>query len=359
MTRSIRPIFVLIAALLLGISVYSQTTLSGKVAGIVDGNTFILETGNGRVTGTVQYVDVPEPEQPFSRIAREHFERLVLGKDVTFVPNGFSPAALVGKLYLNGLDLGQQLVRDGAAWHIPLGRSGQDAAESRIYGGHQEMAKVEKRGIWSIANLTPAWEFRARKDNSAADINFIQTAIRGTPGEDARNYKYSKGDADMWVEVGGEVFAQKNPIGTMFWGFDAEKKIRNVSTPSIAQTFANGNNLLEVEVRVIYFQGEIKPRSPNTAFVIGILATSTKHNFSKDNALRFVADGAEITVGSGQRFWRENPLTVQELIQYRISRSDLLKIVRAKNLTVNAGPYSGTVGAAVRETVAQLIEGAQ
>jgi endonuclease YncB( thermonuclease family) len=356
MIRTIHPVFVLITALLLGISASSQTALSGRVVGVVDGKTFVIETENGRITGTIQYVDVPEPEQPFSRMVREHFRGLVIGKTVTFVPNGFAPTALIGKLYLNGLDLGQQLVRDGAAWHVPPDRSGQDADESRTYDSQETMAKVEKRGIWSIANMTPAWEFRSLIDKAYQDTSFIQTALNATVSEDARSYKYSKNNADMWVEVGGDAFAQQNAVGQMFWGYDADKKIRNTSTPSIAQVLVNGKRPLEVEVRAIYFQGEITPKSPNTAFVLGILATSTEQNFAGDNSVRFDVDGTEIIVGSGQRFWRGNSLSVQELSQYRISRSDLLKIANAKKLTVHVGKYAGPVGRELRDSLLKLFE---
>lgn len=346
-------ILIVVVVLLLVLSAHAQQAFTGKVVDIVDGKTFVIETDGGRVTGTIKYVEVPEPEQPLSRIVREHFEKLVLGKTITFTPDGFSPVALAGKAYLGDVDLGQQLVRDGAAWHLPASRSGQDALDSQTYENYETLAKSEKRGIWSIANLTPAWEFRARKDRSA---QYATYANASTSGKSAKNYQYTKENADMWVEVGGDALAQKNAMGVMFWGYDPDKKIRNISTVSIAQELSAGERRLEVEVRAVYFQGEIKPRSSNTAYVLGVLSTSKDHNFAKNNALVFVADGVEITVGTGQRFWRENAGSVQELVQYRIGRADLAKIANAKKLTVTAGDYSGTVGTTFRETVLQLVE---
>lgn len=346
-------ILIVVVVLLLVLSAHAQKTFTGKVVDIVDGRTFVIETESGRMTGAIQYVEVPEPEQPLSRIVREHLEKLILGKTVTFIPNGFASNAIAGKAYLNDLDLGQQLVRDGAAWHVPPGRSGQDVADSQVYENYEVLAKGEKRGIWSIANLTPAWDFRARKDRSAQDITFANANLTG-PAKEGKNYSYAKSDTDMWVEVGGEAFAQKNKLGTLFWGFDPEKKVRNVSTASLAQELANGAKRLEVEIRVIYFQGEVKPRTPNTAFVFGLLATSKEHNFDKENSLKFVVDGKEIEVGTGQRFWRENPAGVQELIQYRIARTDLAAIANANRVTVHAGGFSGPVSSELRDTILKL-----
>ena len=346
-------ILIVVVLLLLVLSAHAQQTFTGKVVDVVDGKTFVIETGGGRVTGTIQYVEVPEPEQPLSRIVREHFEKLVLGKTIVFMPNGFSPIALAGKAFLGELDLGQQLVRDGAAWHLPASRSGQETSESEVYGNYEALAKAEKRGIWSIANLTPAWEFRARKDRSA---QYATVANTNTTSKNAKNYQYAKENADMWVEVGGEALAQKNPTGSLFRGYDPDKMVRNVSTSSVALELTADERRIEVEVRAVYFQGEIKPRSSNTAYVLGILSTSKQHNFEKNNSLVFVADGAEINLGGGQRFWRENGSSVQELVQYRVGHSDLLKIASAKKLTVTAGDYSGTAGTTLRESLVQLLD---
>ncbi len=352
--KNSRPTLLLTFIFILAVSGFSQRMFSGRVVDIIDGKTFVLEGDSGKLTGTIQYIEVPEPEQPLNRIVRDHLQKLVLGKTVVFLPNGIAQNAAVGKAYLDGVDLGQQLVRDGAAWHLPIDRSGQEAAESEVYDNNQAMAKAEKRGIWSIANLTPAWEFRAQKDRSYGTSDFVNTATSDI--KESKNYRYTKNDPDMWIDVGGDALAQKNSVGLMYYGYDAEKKIRNISTPSIAQTIASGEKRLEVELRIVYFQGEQRSRVPNTAFVLGMLATSKEHNFAKDSTIKFVADGQEIIFEGGQRFWRESSPSVQELVQYKVSRSALVKIANAKYLTVKIGRYTGTVSPEVRDTVLKLIE---
>lgn len=355
MRRSYLYFIVLALFVLSSSGVEAQTTLTGRVANVLDGKTFVMQTDNSELTVAIQFIDVPEPEQPLSRIVREHTQRLIIGKTVTFVSSGFSPTALIGKAYLDGLDLGQQLVRDGAAWHVPPERSGQDGTEASVYSGLEALAKTEKRGIWSIRDMMPAWEFRSLKDRSYRDAGFIRAAIR-TESSDSRNYKPFGSNTEMWTDVGGDAFAQRNPSGPNYWGFDAETKIRNTSTPSVAQVLINESGPLEVELRVIYFQGEIKPRTTNTAFVLGISAISREGAFAAENSLTFIADETEISIG-GQRFYRRDPhRSVEELMQYKIGRSDLAKIASAKILTIRVGKYSGTAGPALRETILRLIE---
>ena len=129
------PILLLAITLTFTISGFSQRMFSGRVVDVIDGKTFVLEAESGKLTGTIQYIEVPEPEQPLNRIVRDHLQKLVLGKTIVFLPTGLTPKAAVGKAYIDGVDLGQQLVRDGAAWHLPVDLSGQEPAESEVYDG--------------------------------------------------------------------------------------------------------------------------------------------------------------------------------------------------------------------------------
>jgi hypothetical protein len=94
----------------------------------------------------------------------------------------------------------------------------------------------------------------------------------------------------------------------------------------------------------------------NTAFILGLLSTSRDGAFAEGTSLTFVADDKEISVGSGQLFWRRGPRALEQMIQYRISRSDLIRIASAKKLVVKVGKYSGTVGPALRETLSSLFD---
>ncbi len=351
--RTISAIFV---AFLIVAPMYSQGTISGKVVDVLDGRTLVMETANGPLTASIQFVDVPEPEQPLSRLVREHLANLALSRTINFVPAGFSPQAVVGRAYLNGVDFGQQLLRDGAAWHAPQVRTGQDRDESLAYLRLQELAKAERRGIWAVEGITPPWEFRSQRGVRMTDAGYQRIVSRNSFGKMIRNYEAVRPGLDMWIEMGGEPFSQKNAAGTLFWGYDSVTRIRNTSTPSVAQLIASDERLLEVEIRAIFFQGEIRPRAPNTAFVIALLATARSHSFEGNTHGRIVADGIEIDLGIGQRFYREDGSTAQEMLQYRIGGSDLRKIVTAKSVTIQTGRFSGDCNAALKDAIRGLLD---
>jgi hypothetical protein len=60
------------------------------------------------------------------------------------------------------------MLRDGAAWYSTSTESAILASEQQIYQESEASAKSEKRGVWGIPGLKPAWEFRIDKMNAAA-----------------------------------------------------------------------------------------------------------------------------------------------------------------------------------------------
>ena len=162
--KKLHPVLFILFILLLADSNFSQRRLGGRVTEIIDGKTVTVETVGGKLTAVLLYIEIPAPDQPLFETVREHLGKLVLGKHVNFQVHGIMSAKTLGQLYLNGVDIGEQLVCDGAAWHLPADQSGQDIHGSTLYEGHQMQAKREKRGVWSIENLKPAWQFRAEKE---------------------------------------------------------------------------------------------------------------------------------------------------------------------------------------------------
>jgi len=354
MKRFFRISAIALSIFLLAYPGQAQQSMTGRVVSVLDGKTFVLETASGRLHGAVQYIDVPEPEQPLSRLIREHVERLLLNKEVAFHPNGFSQRAVIGRVLLGELDVGQQLIRDGAAWQIPPERSGQSGQDAAIYLLLEDLARSEKRGIWSIAGMTPPWEFRAEKDRSSGEPAFVKTSSFDVAAE-RKNYDYPRRSADMWVEVGGDAFARDGQDGPLYRGYDPIRKIRNTSTLTFAQVLKADGDILEVEARLFHLQGTITPRSASTAFVIGILASSARHQFATTSELRVIADGETIDLGRGQRFWRENRDNVQELLQYKVGRIDLDKLLRAQKISIKLGTYAGEAGVSFKAAVRDLL----
>jgi endonuclease YncB( thermonuclease family) len=162
-----RLILLIIFTLIFSVAAVGQRKFSGTVVDVVDGRTVVLEMpAGGKLTFELQYIEVPESEQQLHQTVREHLQQMVYGKQVEFLPRGFTETKTLGQLFVGGVDVSQQMLRDGAAWHISPEISGQDEAGRKNYIETEKQAKEEKRGVWGIEGLKPAWEFREEKQKT-------------------------------------------------------------------------------------------------------------------------------------------------------------------------------------------------
>ncbi len=145
---------------LLVISAYPQYRMGGKVTEISDGKTVTIELfSGGKIVAELQHIEVPAPGQTFHKTVVEHLQKLILNKAVEFRPLRIVKATTIGQINLNGVDISQQMIRDGAAWYSN-DKTGQEASESANYQGNEAQEKSEKRGIWSVEGLKPPWQIR-------------------------------------------------------------------------------------------------------------------------------------------------------------------------------------------------------
>ena len=79
--------FVVLSVLLAAfcVPVSAQSRLFGKIVEIVDGRTVTMETSAGRVTVRLQFIEVPEPEQPLHTVVREHLARFAVEQTAELV----------------------------------------------------------------------------------------------------------------------------------------------------------------------------------------------------------------------------------------------------------------------------------
>src|SRR5262249_4757875 len=153
-----KPIlFIVVVLILTAISAYPQRKFGGRVVEVLDGKTCVIQLQAGKLTAVLQYIEIPDPEQPLHQTSQEHLQALILDKVVEFLPRGVMKDRTIGQLLIKGVDVSQQMLRDGAAWYSIPEKSGQDEEESLIYQDNETQAKAEKRGIWGVANLKPVW----------------------------------------------------------------------------------------------------------------------------------------------------------------------------------------------------------
>ena len=143
-------------------------TLQVKVNEVQSGNTLVVSNTSRALKVRLQGIAPPEAGQPFSDVARDHLKMLVLDKAVALDYTNLSDGYFEAKISLNGIDVGSQMLRDGAVWYDPNKAHGLTAADRELYAACQQAARDEKRGLWSDAAAVAPWEFREAKKAEAA-----------------------------------------------------------------------------------------------------------------------------------------------------------------------------------------------
>jgi endonuclease YncB( thermonuclease family) len=167
----------LLAILILTFPSLGQISSGGEVVEVVDGRTIVVATANGRVKVELQCIEIPEPGQQLYETVNDHLRKLLAGRIVEYKPKMILPDRVIGRVHLNNLDVSQQMLRDGAAWHLPKKISGQDKAEFDAYASIETAARAEKRGVWSIPGLShlPRGKWKMKKGS-------VGSKLRNRPG---------------------------------------------------------------------------------------------------------------------------------------------------------------------------------
>lgn len=349
--ENLKPLVLIVIVLVLtAISAYPQRKFGGRVVEVVDGKTCVIQFGNRQITAVLQYIEIPEPEQPLYQTVKEHLQKLVLEKQVEFLPRIVMKDRTVGQLMIKGVDVSQQMLRDGAAWYSIPEKSGQDESESLLYQDNETQAKAEKRGVWSIENLKPSWEFRAeqaalqrqKEEEAAKSAAFVREM-------QSRNKKVVQRrqvapQTEMWADVGGaNQYDQPLGLGGLRAGYNPAMRIGHISTPSIYLDFPNAGFLQKVESRLFYLYKGDKTNIEDSVYVVGFIATSKEYRFAKSNHLTITADAQKFALGKAKRYFRTNGTVFQEMLIYKIPRAQLMKIVAAERITVQIANYKGAI----------------
>ena len=92
----------------------AQIKLRGMVTSVIDGRTIIIDSGNARYAVQLQQLEIPDAGQPIAATLKAHLEKFVLNKMV-LVEYTVGSSKMVGKVWVDDIDLSLQFLRDGAA----------------------------------------------------------------------------------------------------------------------------------------------------------------------------------------------------------------------------------------------------
>ena len=132
----------------------AETVYHGKVIKIADGDALTLLVDNPQLKIRLSEIDTPEQKQPFGARAKQALSELAFGKQARVV-EVFKDryGRIVGRVYVDGLDINSVLVRGGYAW---VYKYSDDAELLEL----KAQAKEQGLGLWADPNPIPPWEWR-------------------------------------------------------------------------------------------------------------------------------------------------------------------------------------------------------
>ncbi|HUR96724.1 MAG TPA: thermonuclease family protein [Pyrinomonadaceae bacterium] len=361
----------LVFVALIGISVSGQIKTAGEVVDLADGNAIVVAVSTGRIVVELQYVQLPEPGQSLYTVVRDHLRSLVVGKTVLLQTTGITRGKVTGKLTIDGIDVSQQLLRDGAAWHTPIDMSGQNEQEFGVYAGSAALARGEKRGIWAVAGLKAPWVIRAENDamrheaEAAArqgkptlvGVSQFGTDTRGSAGKPAAAVS-ARSQMDAWVDT--FAFSRNEGYGVHVFR-EPNGRYQVVYSSPIMIELNSRPGKERLECRVMYVTGTRYDGTAARMYMLGFRAISEDYRFSKTKTrLTAVVDGKALSLGNvvsglrAQGMIAGGGMASGEVMYFTTNKTSIRKMADAANLEFRINNYTGTVPAGTRDLFKQI-----
>jgi endonuclease YncB( thermonuclease family) len=135
----------------------SRAVLVGTVARVVDGDTLVVQLASGPIRVRLYGIDAPEHNQAGGAEATTALASLVSGARVELEPISQDRySRMVARVLRGPLDVNAEMVRRGEAWvyrhYLRREDNGWCAFEGEARRAH--------RGLWSLRDPVPPWDFR-------------------------------------------------------------------------------------------------------------------------------------------------------------------------------------------------------
>ena len=120
--------------LILLLSTFASFPQTGRVVGVIDGDTIEMLINEKIVEVMLSGIDAPEPNQAFGQEAREYLSNLIYGKFVELESEGLDRyGRTIGNLFTtDGVWVNRFLVINGMAWHYVQYSSNKDLASAEL-----------------------------------------------------------------------------------------------------------------------------------------------------------------------------------------------------------------------------------
>ncbi|EOG6905487.1 thermonuclease family protein [Flavobacterium psychrophilum] len=139
---------------------FSQTTYTGKVVGVKDGDTVVvLDSLNHQTTLRLAEVDCPEKSQPFGTKAKQFTSDQIYRKQIKYVVTDIDRygRSIAMIYYDNNKYLSAEIIKAGMGWHYKRYSTSKELALI------EDNAKKNKKGLWVDVNPIEPSEWRNKQ----------------------------------------------------------------------------------------------------------------------------------------------------------------------------------------------------
>ena len=145
-----------------------DTQITLHVSRVIDGDTFEGRLDNGgnpgvnpwmvqltKIVVRISGIDAPERGQYYGDVATVHLQWLISGKAVGLkLKQKDAYGRWIAMAYLDGADIGAEMLKEGLAWHY------KEHDSNPLYAQLEAEAKQAGLGLWSDDRAVPPWEWR-------------------------------------------------------------------------------------------------------------------------------------------------------------------------------------------------------
>lgn len=130
----------------------------GKVISVTDGDTIKILVDSRQIKVRLAEIDAPEKSQDYGMKSKQFLGNLVFGKVVRVKEVDWDRyGRMVGRVYLDKVDVNAEIVRNGYAWAYR-----KYLTDQTILSLETE-ARNNRRGLWASDVRMPPWEWRRGK----------------------------------------------------------------------------------------------------------------------------------------------------------------------------------------------------
>jgi micrococcal nuclease len=140
-------------------SIFCQTTLTGSIIGVKDGDTVVvLDSLNNQTTLRLAEIDCPENSQPFGNKAKQFTSQEIYRKQIKYVVTDIDRygRSIAMIYYDDNKYLSAELIKNGLAWHY------KRYSTSKELANFENSARLQKVGLWYDKNPIEPWEWRRK-----------------------------------------------------------------------------------------------------------------------------------------------------------------------------------------------------